>query len=184
MNAYLALLRGINVSGKNKILMADLKTLFWKLGFGEVQTYIQSGNIIFGSEDKLSNTLTEKLISAGIQTQFHLDVPVIVRSSNEVKLLLHSNPFINNRDVEAGKLYVTFLQNLPGKDLQYSDLQTGFTNDAFIRLGQEVFVYCKGGYGETKLSNFFFEKNLGVLATTRNWNTVLKLSLLSESVEK
>jgi len=179
MARYISILRGINVGGNRKILMADLKSLFEKLGFSNVQTFIQSGNIIFESIKKESNTDLERNIQKAISETFSFDVPVIVRTSEEMAESIANNPFWKEKDADIERLHLTFLKELPSVEKleKIKDLQ--FLPDRFQIIGQEAFIFCSAGYSDSKLTNQFFESKLGVSATTRNWKTVMKLYALS-----
>ena len=175
MPTYISILRGINVGAQKKILMADLKVLYDDLGFDAVKTYIQSGNVLFKTKATAPATLIKK-IEAAIKKKYGFDVPVIIRETEEMAKVCRSNPFLKRKDIQMERLHVTFLAELPEKALT-ADLEK-FTapKDEFIIAGKEVFLYTPGGYGETKLSNTFFEKKLKVTATTRNWKSVCTLA--------
>jgi uncharacterized protein (DUF1697 family) len=178
MQTFISILRGINVSGQKKILMAELKVLYESLGFKEVKTYIQSGNVIFSLEDEKSSTDQElaRKIEKAIAEKYNFQVPVLVRTVDEMKNTLAENPFIKeNKDIETDKLHVTFLAEEPVKANLEAIKTLDYLPDRFIISGKEVFLYIPDKYGETKLSNKFFETKLKVSATTRNWNTVNKL---------
>ncbi len=173
MDRKIALLRGINVGGKRKILMADLKLMFCDLGFTDVITYIQSGNVIFNTPEadvaKLENRVEQAILE-----RFGFDVPVIIRTSKELEYVYNHNPFFNeSADVKC--LYLTFLKEHPQKESIEQIALNGFEPDRFEVVQREVYVYCVGKYHKSKLSNIFFEKKLLVTTTTRNWNTLLKL---------
>ncbi|MDB5257514.1 MAG: hypothetical protein JWM14_2209 [Chitinophagaceae bacterium] len=171
MHSYISILRGINVSGQKKILMADLKVLFEKQGFKNITTYIQSGNVIF-EDGKKTHQQLEQAISKAIEKQYGFEVPVIVRTADEMKKVLTTNPFLKTKGINVEKLHVTFLSDIPGA-AELKVVQTfDYPPDQFKVIGQEVFLYCPESYGETKLSNKFFENKLQVTATTRNWKTV------------
>ncbi len=169
----IAILRGINVGGKRKILMNDLKSLFEYLGFEEVQTYIQSGNVIFKSTN-ISNTEIEEKIEKRIKDYFDFDVPVIVRSIEDLENTITKNPFYNN-ETDVTKLHLTFLKKLPSKENIEQIKLISHPPDTFEIINTDVFIRCEGKYHQSKLSNNFFENKLLVNATTRNWKTVLKL---------
>lgn len=173
---FISILRGINVSGQKKILMTDLKELYENLGFKNVTTYIQSGNVIFKSNKKLPDAEFEKKVEGAIYEKYHFEVPVIIRSEGEMKKTLCSNPFLKEKNSDAKRLYVTFLSEIPAKENVESIENLDFLPDKFIIRGKEIYLCVANGYGETKISNNFFEKKLKVKATTRNWNTVNKLS--------
>jgi uncharacterized protein (DUF1697 family) len=176
MRAKIAILRGINVGGKRKMLMADLKALCENLGWKEVRTYIQSGNIIFKSEAE--NQGLEQSLEKAILDEFGFDVPVIVRNVEEFQASIEKNPFYN-QEADINKLHLTFLKEKPlEEDLKQIRVHS-FEPDKFTIDNQDAFIYCEGKYHESKLTNNFFEKKLKVGATTRNWKTVLKLLELS-----
>ncbi|SRR5690554_2188155 len=173
----IAILRGINVGGKRKILMADLKSMFSNLGFKDVITYIQSGNIIF--ESNLDDLELATQIENAILNKFKFEVPVIIRSNLDLEEAILSNPFYTNQ-LDTNNLHLTFLKELPNNNDSELINSLSFGSDKFAIIGQDVFVYCEGKYHESKLTNNFFEKKLKVGATTRNWKTVLKLLELSK----
>jgi uncharacterized protein (DUF1697 family) len=171
MNTYISILRGINVSGKNIIKMAELKKLYENLGFLEVQTYIQSGNVIFLSKENNINYI-EKTIRNQIRDIFGYDIPILIIKSENLRKVIETLPF---KDIDNSKLYVTFLSNKcinPPVD----KIMNKKGNNELIQIeGQVVYIYCPDGYGKTKLSNNFLEKQLKIHATTRNWKTINKL---------
>ena len=178
MNRKIAILRGINVGGKRKILMADLKALCEKLGLENVRTYIQSGNLIFTS-DTINSELENNLEKA-ITDKFGFDVPVIVRSSEELQTSIDKNPFFDG-DADIDRLHLTFLKEKPTKENEEKTLTYNYEPDKFKIDGRNVFIFCTGKYHKSKLTNDFFEKKLNTGATTRNWKTVLKLYDLSKN---
>jgi uncharacterized protein (DUF1697 family) len=175
---YVSLLRGINVSGHKIIKMEQLRKSFEALGLGDVQTYVQSGNVVFKapkqSSERLSSQIREK-----IARDFGFSVPVIIRSSEEVRRAIENNPFLKQRGIDSSKLHVTFLSKAPEKDRLKALEALPTKPDQFRCSGTEVYLYCPDGYGRTKLSNNALERVLGVTATTRNWNTVNKLYEMS-----
>jgi uncharacterized protein (DUF1697 family) len=169
------MLRGINVSGQKKILMPDLKAHYESLGFRNVITYIQSGNVIFSTDTPITiSDITEK-IESEIFKRYAFDVPVIIRTDNEMKSVLEANPYLSTPGIISEKIYITFLEEKPQKaDIEKIN-PLGFLPDKFRIIEREIYIDCAGGYGTTKLSNTFFENKLKVRATTRNWNTAKKL---------
>ena len=168
MPPYITLLRGINVSGQKKIRMADLKSLYESLGFENVQTYVQSGNVVFDSKEQDVIGLRET-IEAQIESTFGFSVPVLIRTGDDVRRVIENHPFA---DKEAIRVLVTFLYKQPEKSKLVALSQYEDKVDQFAIGEQEIFLFCPGGYGKTKLSNTFLEKKLGVVATTRNWKSV------------
>ncbi len=175
-NTYIALLRGINVSGSNKIKMAELKQLFLDLGYKDVSTYIQSGNVIFTSNIKEPILIEDTIISA-ISKHFGYAIKVLVLTKNELTTIFNSNPFLaKDPTLDISKLYVTILNTK--RDLAVIppiEILIETSDDEFQLIENTIYLYCPNGYGKTKLNNNLFEKKLKVSATTRNWNTISKL---------
>jgi uncharacterized protein (DUF1697 family) len=182
MITYIALLRGINVSGKNKIKMAELVQALELIGLSNIQTYIQSGNVVFKSQDADKNQL-KNLIEAQIKTTFRLDVPVLIRDAQEWEQVIQNKPGFNSLNEIQDKIYVTFLSDVPETTLVEALQKGNYKEDLFIQLNREVYLYCLGGYGETKLSNSFLEKKLKCTSTTRNWRTIIELMSMAKSIE-
>jgi len=168
MKTYISMLRGINVSGHKQVRMADLKSLYEALELGNVRTYVQSGNVVFDSEEQDAKILTRS-IESQIEKTFGFTVPVLMRSADDFRRIIAGHPFARE---EAVRVLVTFLYDPP--DPSKVDNLNRYEDkvDKFAIGEQEIFLFCPGGYGRTKLSNTFFEKKLGVVATTRNWKTV------------
>jgi uncharacterized protein (DUF1697 family) len=174
MQTYIAILRGINVSGHKLIKMDALRKLFDGMGFKNTKTYIQSGNVIFQGKQAKPHDL-EKKIASSILKEFGFEVPVLVKEVTELEVVLKNNPFINKRKEDATKLHVTFLSEEPEK-AHFEKIKDGnYAADEFIVTGKTVYLFCPNGYGNTKLSNTFFENKLKVTATTRNWKTINEL---------
>lgn len=184
MNKRIALLRGINVGGRRKILMADLSALFGNLGFTDISTYIQSGNVFFNADAELADIEIGDKIKQAIFHQYGFDVPVIIRSTNEIVQTIKNNPFYQEKDVDISNLCLTFLKEKPTNENLLKIVTYNYEPDKFVIKGKDAFIYCEGKYHKSKLTNNFFEKKLKVEATTRNWKTVLKLLELSKGVGK
>jgi uncharacterized protein (DUF1697 family) len=174
MNTYIALLRGINVSGKNLIKMEALVASFIELGFENVTSYIQSGNMVFHSS--INDTEQIRLmIENKIKIKFSLEVSVIIRTKAEIEQVIKNNPFLKDKNVEIDRLYVTFLSDTPDNNILNKLNLSKNEGEEYQIISKEVYLYCPNGYGRTKLNNNIFESKLKVKATTRNWNTVNKL---------
>lgn len=180
MTKYLSILRGINVGGNRKILMKDLKSLYDGLGFLKVETYIQSGNVVFESDLKLSNADLEVKIQQAITETFGFEVPVIVRTADEWAKSIVNNPFWKEKDADIDRLHLTCLKEVPSPELLEKIKLFQFMPDRYEIIGKDVFIFCSAGYGTSKLTNPFFESKLKVSATTRNWKTVMKLHEMVE----
>jgi uncharacterized protein (DUF1697 family) len=180
MQTYIAILRGINVSGQKMINMELLKAHMKELGFKNIETYIQSGNIIFDYENINSIDLA-KQIEVKILEKYGFQVPVIVRTPPEFDQIINNNPFLNSRKEDINKLHVTFLSSIPAQEQLNKFPQIENIADEFEISGDRVFIFCPNGYGNTKLNNNFFENKLKVICTTRNWKTVIKLAEMSKN---
>ena len=167
-DTWVCLLRGVNVGGK-RVAMKDLKELFEGLGHEEVTTYIQSGNVVFrsrsGGAKKLAGDI-QKAIKDGMK----LDVTVLLRSPDDLAKVTEAKPFKG-----AENVHVTFLDDEPDGSKVAAIDHDAYPPDEFEVVGREVYLRCPDGYGRSKLVNSFWEKKLGVAATTRNWRTVEKL---------
>lgn len=179
MNKRIAILRGINVGGKRKILMTDLKSMFENMKFSNVNTYIQSGNVFFEVKKDIGNSEVAKKIEEAIEDKFGFDVPVIVKTPKEIEKAINRNPFYKD-GVDIVHLHLTFINEEPTKENQEKTESYNCEPDKFEIKERDVFIYCEGKYHQSKLTNNFFEKKLKVKATTRNWKTVLKLYELSK----
>ncbi|MEN0006340.1 MAG: DUF1697 domain-containing protein [Bacteroidota bacterium] len=178
LETYIALLRGINVSGKNKLPMAELRALAESLGYRSVKTYIQSGNLLFQYADVPATDLSNQLKDA-IKGQFDYEVPVLTLSRNELERIVVANPFLVDATPEIKSLHVTLLDQLPDADLLAAIKAKDFGADQFEVVERSIYLHCSNGYGRTKLTNTFFERKLKVQATTRNWKTMLKVQEMS-----
>ena len=180
MKTYIALLRGINVSGKNLIKMAELKVLFTKIGLNNVITYIQSGNVIFTSETNKTLEIETRIIKA-IKTKFGYDLKVLVITKKELEITYNSNPYTEISTIDITKLCVIFLRNTPTLE-NVSQIKKLVANskDEFEIAKKSVYLHCPTGFAKTKLTNNLFERKLKTDATTRNWRTITKLLELSK----
>ncbi len=170
---YIALLRGINVGGKNKLPMKVLAELFRDAGCEHVQTYIQSGNVVSQAMPALASRIPA-LIAKAISESFGYRVPVVTRTADELREIARDNPFLRS-DADPKTLHVVFLMERPATD-GVADLDpTRSTPDAFLVRGREIYLQCPGGMARTKLTNQYFDSRLGTTSTARNWRTVLKL---------
>lgn len=171
MSPYISLLRGINVSGQKKIKMDELRAMYESLGCANVQSYIQSGNVIFEFR-KAADASVVKMIEATIKKTFGFEVSVIIRSHDELVAVTRRNPFLGKAGTDTSGLYVTFLAGKPAPSAVQSLKDFDARGDEVAVLGREVYLYCKNGYGRSKLNNNLVEKKLSVIASTRNWKTV------------
>ena len=179
MTTYIALLRGINVSGQKMIGMAALRTLCEDMGFTDVRTYIQSGNVVFQAGQRNPEAVST-LLEKAITREFAFDVPVIVRDAAATGKILDRCPYAGKSETEAPGVYVTILKDPPAPaGLRKLRDATVTSKDEYTISGSEIYLLCRDGYGKTKLNNTFFEKQLGAVATTRNWKTMNTLFSLA-----
>lgn len=175
MNTYICLLRGINVGGHRKIKMADLKTLFTSLGYTEVVTYIQSGNIIFKSHEKDIDEITTVLKKTIVDT-YGFELPVFVLT-RKMLTQVYENYALSPEYIESS--YFTLLHTIPSTEHKALVNNLELPNEHFVATQNCVYLYPEKGYGKAKATNTFFEKKLNVVATTRNYKTIVKLLELS-----
>lgn len=178
MNHYISMLRGINVGGQKKLRMETLQEIYQAAGFCKIRTYLQSGNVVFESTESDPSKLTAD-IETRIQQTCGYRVEVFIRLASEFKQILQNNPYLIDQSVEKNKLHMTFLYQAPATTAWENIKTPPSITDDYAPGKQEIYLYCPNGYGRTKLSNSFFERRLGVVATTRNWNTVQALYRLT-----
>ena len=181
MNTFIALLRGINVSGQKKIIMAELKEVFEALGYISVTTYIQSGNVVF-QHALLDSNYHALVIKKGVQERFGFDVSVLVLTREKLIGIYNANPYaerLATGEIAENKMYFTLLQGMENMEAVESLNELSCSPEEFVITKEVVYFFAANGYGKTKLSNNFFEKKLRCSATTRKLRTVLKLMEIS-----
>ncbi len=168
------------MTGHNSIKMTDLAALYRDLGFFEPETFIQSGNVIFGSDGKIKVPGLALLIEKKINSKYGYDVPVMIRNVREMRNILSSNPYLSEVNFDPAKMAVIFLHD----DLSESQLQkvadVAYPPDKFQIIGNEIYTFCPDGFGKTKLYTNFFENKMKVRGTARNWKTITTLLNLAE----
>jgi uncharacterized protein (DUF1697 family) len=174
MTICMSLFRGINVGGNRIVPMSELKSLHQALGFKDVVTYIQSGNVVFSS-DATNPAQLARQIEESFAQKFGFQSQVMVRTSAELQEIIASNPFQNQPEKEPKWVAVLFLTTRP-ESSALEDLKKTYSGPEEIYLiGQELFVYYPDGIGRSKLTLPLIEKKLKTVGTGRNWNTVLQL---------
>ena len=169
---YVALLRGVNVGGKNKLPMADLRDIFTAAGCAAVQTYIQSGNVVFEAAQDLAERVPE-IVPRAIRRRFGYETAVVMRSSEELRQVVASNPFDTSGDPRF--LHVAFLEDTPGAEaVSRLDPQRS-PPDTFAVRGRNVHLHYPNGVARSKLTNECLAAQLQTASTMRNWRTVLSL---------
>ena len=179
MQTHLALLRGINVSGHNMIKMDVLKSTLENMGFQNVQTYIQSGNVFLDSDEE-SPAKIAFVIKQEIYRVFGYDVPIIVISKADLQACFANCNFLKEKDVDTKKLYVAFVSKELKAD-SINDLKMSqFKPDEVQIDNTRIFIKYHIGAGKTRLDQKYIEKKLNLTATIRNWNTVSQLLKIYE----
>ena len=174
LETYVALLRGVNVGGKNRLPMQGLRDVFLASGCHRVQTYIQSGNVVFAAgKNELAN-LSDR-IKVAIEERFGLTVPVVTRSAADLARVIESNPFDLGEN-DSRRLHVGFLLGEPDpRDVASLDPNRS-PPDRFEVSGREVYLWCPNGIGRSKLTTQYFDSRLHTVMTVRNWRTVNRLA--------
>lgn len=174
MKRYIGFFRGINVGGQKKVPMSELREVLTGVGLQDVKTYIQSGNIVFDSNAGSIEELNA-LIDKSIFDRFRFKVPVLLKSVSEVVDILAKNPYIDQEDLSANKVYFVLLFTKPTKESIKGFEQEEYSNEKFKVSQNCVYLYCGQGYGKAKLNNNLVERKLKVEATTRNYRTMTKM---------
>jgi uncharacterized protein (DUF1697 family) len=179
MNVYIALLRGINMMGKNVIKMAELKTMFEDAGLLNVKTYIQSGNVVFLSDN--DSVTLQNLIQSKIETVFGLNIPVIIRTVSQMEDIIRNCPY--TEDSKKKNPYITLLSAIPdGTDgIEKLSTHAQITTEEYSIVSCEVYIMYKD-MRKSRITNNMIEKRLAVSATTRNWNTMTKLLNIAKAI--
>ena len=180
MPVYIAMLRGINVSGHKPVKMDLLRASFEALGFSDVKTYVQSGNVVFKAAKASVASLTEK-IGRRILDDFKFSVSILIRTPEELGSILKRNPFVKKVGVDEARLYVTFLSKPTPKGAEQLLKPLAVASEKIFVDEREIYLCCPNGYGNTKISNAAIEKKLLLQATTRNWRTVNALFGMAKS---
>ena len=174
MRTYISLLRGINVSGQKSIKMNALSESYERLGFANIKTYLQSGNVIFDVKEQAVSIIKER-ISQQIKLDFGYDVPVIVLDVDGLQQIVSGNPFLADEGKDQSFFHVTFLSPTAQSDNFDEVEKKKQGNEEILLRDNTIYLYCPNGYGKTKLTNNFIESKLKTTATTRNWKTVTEL---------
>jgi uncharacterized protein (DUF1697 family) len=182
MAVIISMLRGVNVGGHNKIKMEALRALYESLKLRDAQTYVQSGNVIFRTDERDILRLTKR-IEDGIEWKFGFRPDVILRTAAEMRDVVARNPFAKRRGIEPGKLLVSFLASDPGEEGREKLRQMKCDPEELRIEGREIYIYFPNGMGRSKLSLGALEKMLKTPGTGRNWNSVTKMMEMAERLE-
>lgn len=178
---FIAILRGINVGTGRKVPMADLNKLCELLGLQQVQSYIQSGNLVFELAQPEPISELEIRLQKAFSEAFGFEIPVLIRTSEEWSNSIAQNPFMNEENMDIDRLHLTCLKEMPSPELLEKIKTFQYLPDRYEIIGRDVFIFCAAGYGTSKLVNTFFESKLKTSATTRNWKTVMQLNEMINS---
>jgi uncharacterized protein (DUF1697 family) len=177
-STYIALLRGINLGGHKIVKMEQLRKTFADIGFEDVKTYIQSGNVVFKSSRQSCESLAKR-IEEKVLSQFGFPAATVVKTAEEIGAVIKNNPLLKEKGIDVAKLHVTFLSCAPEKSLVKTLDAFTAAPDKFRCSSQAIYLHCPNGYHETKLGNNVLMKMLKVGTTTRNWKTVNQLYEMS-----
>jgi uncharacterized protein (DUF1697 family) len=181
MPVLICMLRGVNVGGHNRLKMEALRALCESLKFENARTYVQSGNIIFRTKGKDRSALAAKIRNA-IECEFGFRPEVILRTVEELRKAIAASPFADRRDLEPGKLLVTFLASAPGREVRAKLLGLNHPEEIHLQ-GREMYIYFPNGAGKSKLPWSSIERLLKTTGTARNWNSVTKMLAMAEQME-
>lgn len=182
MGFAISLLRGINVGGHRKIRMADLRELYGRLGMRDTRTLLQSGNVVFET-DESDLALVGSRLEAGIKDAYGFDAQVIMRSPAAFKSILQRHSFSDAQLGEASKVLIAFLSAAPSQEAVEALIDSNPGPEIIHADGQELYIFYTDGQARSKLNANRIERALGVIATARNWNTCNKVLKLLEDLE-
>ena len=181
MPVIICMLRGVNVGGHNMIKMEALKALCVSLKLKDPQTYVQSGNVIFKTEEKDLEKLARRIQDA-IEGKIGFRPNVMLRTAAELQQVVARNPFAKRSGIEPGRLLVNFLASDPGKDAREKALAIKIGPEELHLAGREAYIYFPNGQGRSKLPWAAIERALGTSGTGRNWNSVTKMLEIAEKM--
>lgn len=182
MAVVISMLRGVNLGPHKRIKMDALRALYESLGFESPQTYVQSGNVVFKTRERKIAPVAKR-IEDGIQQTFGFHSDVILRTAPEMRDVIARNPFAGRKEIEPGKLLVTFLVSDPGSEAREKFLALKANPEELRINGRELYIYYPNGMGRSKLSHALIERTLKIPGTGRNWNSVKNLLEIAEKME-
>jgi uncharacterized protein (DUF1697 family) len=183
MTVVVSMLRGVNLGSHNRIKMDALREVYESLKLRDVQTHVQSGNVVFKTEERNPVSLAKRLEDR-IERSFGFRPDVILRTTSELRDVIARNPFAKRRGMDPSKLLVTFLATDPGREAREKVLKMKTNPEKMWIEGRELYVYFPNGMARPKLSFAQIEKALKTSYTGRNWNTVRKLLEIAEKLER
>lgn len=174
---FVALLRGINVGGRNKLPMAELRALCGELGWGDVESYIQSGNLIFRAVG--APAALEERLEGAIERRFGLTIPVLIRTAASWPSYLSGNPFPEASQREPNLVMLALSKSAPHPDTAERLLERATAGERVVQVDDALWIHFAGSVARSKLSPALFDRLVGSPVTTRNWRTVLQLNELA-----
>jgi uncharacterized protein (DUF1697 family) len=180
MAVIISMLRGVNL-GKRRVKMEALRALYESLGLRDAQTLVQSGNVVFRTEQKSLAALAKKIESA-VEREFEFHSDVILRSASEVRRVIERNPLAKRADSGPNKFLVWFLVSDPGDEIRKRVRAVKTEPEEVHFEGREVYIYFPNGMARPKMNWPAIEKVIAVRGTGRNWNTVKKLLEMAEGM--
>jgi len=181
MPVVICMLRGVNVGGRNMIKMDALKALCVSLKLKDPQTYVQSGNVIFSSQEKDLAKLAKRIQDA-IEKNFMFRPGIMLRTAEDLREVVKKNPFAKRTGIEPGKLLVNFLAYDQGKEAREKALAIKVGPEEMHLIGREAYIYFPNGQGRSKFPWPAIERALGTSGTGRNWNSVTKMLEIAEKM--
>lgn len=181
MARQIALLRGINVGGHRTVPMARLRELLGELGYNDVQTYVQSGNVALTAAERSPATL-ERTLAGQLEDAFGFPVAVLVRSRDELAAIVAANP-LGELATEPARHHVLFLSGEPEAERIGALDPAGFGPDTFVQRGREIYLWTPDGIRDSRLAKALSDRRLGVTVTARNWRTVERLLALADDAD-
>jgi uncharacterized protein (DUF1697 family) len=182
MPVYVSMLRGINVGTHKRIKMDRLRQCFETLGFNEVRTYINSGNIVFKAGRSRTSSLSKR-IEERLLKEVGFPIPVISRTAAEISNAIANNPFLKERGIDVERLYVMFLSGPPNSASLKNLAQFTASPERYHCLGLEIYLHLPNGIGQSKLMKTPLDPTFSVTTTIRNWNTVNQLARMCQECE-
>jgi len=182
MPVLICMLRGINLGPHNRIKMEALRALYVSLKFSDPRTYVQSGNVIFRTKEKIGPHLARKIQDA-IEKKFGFSPGVILRTPEEFRMTIANNPFAKRKDIHPGKLLVTFLASEPSAEGRAQVRALKPDPEEVHLIGREIYIYFPNGTGQSKLQWSSLDKKLKTVGTARNLNSISNMLEIAEEME-
>ncbi|HXB72041.1 MAG TPA: DUF1697 domain-containing protein [Candidatus Acidoferrales bacterium] len=182
MTVVISMLRGVNLGSHNRLKMDALRALYESLGLLDVESYVQSGNVVFKTAGRDFAKLAGR-IEAGIESSFGIDTDVLLRTAGELRNVVTANPFAQRSGIDPSKLLVDFLAREPSPEAREKLLSVNIEPEELRIHGRELYIYFPNGMARPKLPSGLIDRAVKMPCTGRNWNTVTKLLKMAEALE-